>query len=278
MNDFQYKSYLTAMSSEENFIRGSFRNVDILKMPTNFFIGPRIMSNVSFPNKSIGSVGYSSFKGDYLQIQNIKDYSTKFYKILKNIKKSEGPIFIYSNFKDIGGLKSFATLLEYHGYKNYKTHGEGDKRFAIWSGDESHSVKEEIKFIFNQKENNDGSRIKIMLGSPSIKEGISLLRVEQVHIMEPYWNLSRLKQIIGRAIRYCSHKDLPKRRRYVDIFLYLATYPKVKTIDEYIWNLAKKKHRLINSFETAMKEKAIDCEIFYHGNNYKGEKPIKCDI
>ena len=278
MQDFQYKSYLTAMSSEENFIRGSFRNVDILKMPNNFFIGPRILSNIAFPNKSIGSVGFSSFEGESLQLQNLKEYSIKFYKILKKIKKSEGPVFVYSNFKDIGGLRSFVQVLEAHGYSNYKTHGEGSKRFAIWSGDEPHEVKEEIKFIFNKKENNNGSRLQIMLGSPSIKEGVSLLRVEQVHILEPYWNISRLKQIIGRALRYCSHKDLPKRRRFVEVFLYLSTYPKEKTIDEYIWNLAKKKNRLISSFENALKEKAIDCEIFYEGNNYPDEEQIKCDI
>ena len=278
MSDFQYKSYLTAMSSEDNFIRGSFRNVDILKMPTSFFIGPRIISNISFPNKSIGITGFSSFADDALLIQNIKTYSVKFYKIYKAIGKSEGPVFIYSNFKEIGGLRTLVPFLEAHGYKNYKVHGEGEKRFSVWTGDEPHIVKEEIKYIFNQKENENGSRIKIMLGSPSIKEGISLLRVEQVHILEPYWNLSRIHQIIGRAIRYCSHKDLPKRRRHVDVFLYLATYPSKKTIDEYIWSLAKKKYKLIKQFEDALKMKAFDCENFYEGNNYPGEDELKCDI
>ena len=71
------------MSSEENFIRGSFRNVDILKMPNNFFIGPRILSNIAFPNKSIGIVGFSSFKDENLQMQNVKEFSIKFYKIFK---------------------------------------------------------------------------------------------------------------------------------------------------------------------------------------------------
>ena len=278
MSDFQYKSYLSAMSTEDNFIRGSFRNVDILKLPNNFFIGPRILSNISFPNKGIGLMGYSSLKDDALLIQNIRKYPVKFYKIYKNICKSEGPIFIYSNFKEIGGIKSLVKFLESHGYKSYKTYGEGEKRYAVWSGDEPHIVKEEIKCIFNQKENHDGSKLKIMLGSPSIKEGVSLLRVEQVHILEPYWNISRMKQIIGRAIRYCSHKDLPKRRRFVEVFLYITTYPKVKTIDQYIWSLAKKKQKLIQSFEDALKEKAIDCEIFYEGNNYPDEEPIQCDI
>ncbi len=268
MSNFQYKSYLTSLSSEGDFVKGSFRDVDILDMPQNFFLGPRIISNIAFPNKSIGEEGFSSFKGDKLQMQNIGNYSIKFYKIMKKINVSEGPIFIYSNFKELGGLKCLIKFLESHGYKNYRNYGEGKKRFAIWSGEESQKIKDEVKFIFNQKVNQDGSRIKIMLGSPSIKEGISLLRVEQVHILEPYWNMSRMLQIMGRAVRFCSHKDVPKSKRFVKIYLYLATYPNEKTIDQYIWSLAKKKHELIKEFEIALKESAFDCELFHKRNSY----------
>ena len=115
-----------------------------------------------------------------------------------------------------------------------------------------------------------------MFGSPSIKEGVSLLRVEQVHILEPYWNISRMQQIIGRAIRFCSHKDLPARRRFVDIYLYLATYPGKKTIDQYIWSLAKKKHKLISKFERGLKDMSIDCQLFLERNTREDEDPIIC--
>ena len=219
MSDFQYKSYLTSLSTEDKFIRGSFKNADILNMPQNFFLGPRFISNVSFPNKSIGEMGYSSFRGQALQIQNIGEYSIKFFKIYQKINKADGPVFVYSNFKELGGIRCFVKFLEHHGWKNYKSHGEGKKRFALWSGDEPHHVKDEIKFIFNQKSNEDGSKIKIMIGSPSIKEGVSLLRVQQVHMMEPYWNMSRMLQIMGRAVRFCSHKDVPKSKRIVKIYL-----------------------------------------------------------
>ena len=167
-------------------------------------------------------------------------------------------------------------FLEYNGYKNYKINGEGDKRYAVWSGDEKSSMREEIKSIFNNKDNHDGSKIKIILGSPSIKEGVSLLRVDQVHLMEPYWNMSRMKQIIGRAIRFCSHKDVEQGRRQVNVFLYLSTRTGEKTTDEYIWSMAKKKQKLIDEFEKSMKELAIDCNLFYNRNVYKGEKPLKC--
>jgi superfamily II DNA or RNA helicase len=276
MSSFQYKSYLTSLSTE-GYVRGSFKNVDILNLSQNFFLGPRIISNVAFPNKCIGDKGCYSFKDDILQLQNISEYSIKFFKIYKNINISEGPVFVYSNFKELGGIKAFIKFLEYHGWKDYKMYGEGIKRFAIWTGDEPNHVKDEIKFIFNQKSNYDGSKIKIMLGSPSIKEGVSLLRVEQVHIMEPYWNMSRIYQIMGRAVRFCSHKDVAKSKRLVDIYLYLATYPNIKTADEYIWSLAKQKNKLINEFELALKETAFDCNLFYNHNSYKtDEVQLKC--
>lgn len=276
MEDFQYKSYLTSLSFDNDYLKGSFMDVDILDLPKNFLLAPRLISNISFPNKGIGMNGFNSLKGSSLDRKNIKKYSKKFYKMLNNIRKSKGPIFVYSNFKDLGGLKSFVKFLEYNGYKNYKTNGEGGNRFALWTGDEKSTIREELKSVFNNVDNSDGSKIKIILGSPSIKEGVSLLRVDQVHIMEPYWNMSRMKQIIGRAIRYCSHKDVEANRRRVNVFLYLATRTGEKTTDEYIWSMAKKKQKLIEEFEIAMKEQAIDCKLFYNRNNYKGEKPLKC--
>jgi nucleoside-triphosphatase THEP1 len=277
MSDFQYKSYLTSLSTEDHFIRGSFKNVDILNLPQNFFLGPRMISNIAFPNKSIGEQGYSSFRGEALQMQNIGEYSAKFFKIMKKINKSDGPVFVYSNFRDLGGIRSFIKFLSAHGWKNYMDYGEGNKRYAIWSGEEPLNVKDKIKFTFNQKTNSDGSKIKLMLGSPSIKEGVSLLRVQQVHILEPYWNMSRMLQIMGRAVRFCSHKDVPKNKRIVKIYLYLATHPDEKTIDQYIWSLAKKKNKLIEQFEFALKEMAIDCELFLNRNSYPtDEKQIEC--
>jgi superfamily II DNA or RNA helicase len=280
MDSFQYKSYLTSLSLIEENIKGSFKNVDILNLPSDFFLGVRMLSNIAFPNKSIGNLGYSSFKNDHLQLQNIKKYSIKFYKIIKKIKLSTGPTFVYSNFKDYGGIKSFVKFIEAHGFKNYKTFGPGTKRFSIWSGDEPHHIKEEIKYVFNQKNNSNGSQIKIMIGTPSIKEGVSLLRVEQIHILEPYWNIARIQQIIGRGVRFCSHSDLPKSKQIVEVFLYLATHPKEEqTIDEYIWSIAKKKYKLIEEFEFALKENAIDCQLFHARNYYKkDEKKLICSV
>ena len=72
MSEFQYKSYLSATYNEKNMVKGAFRNVDILNLPNNFFIGPRMLSNIAFPNKSIGLNGYRSLTKETMMIQNIK--------------------------------------------------------------------------------------------------------------------------------------------------------------------------------------------------------------
>jgi superfamily II DNA or RNA helicase len=280
MSEFQYRSYLTVLSKEGtnketmNDMK-AFHSGDILELPNNFFLGTRMISNIAFPNKGIDLDGFESLKDS--TIQNIEKYSVKFHRILTKMKSASGPVFIYSNFKEYGGIRSFVKVLEGHGYYNYLKHGEGKKRFAVWSGDTSYEGKEEIKAVFNQKENYNASKLKIILGSPSTKEGISFINVRQVHILEPYWNYSRILQIIGRAVRYCSHKQLPEEKRNVKVFIYIATHPNEKlTVDQYILQLALQKNKIIQQFELALKEAAVDCELFKHGNVFPDEGDIKC--
>jgi superfamily II DNA or RNA helicase len=284
MSPFQYKSYKAVLMSEdkgEEFkkMRKTIKKFgDLTKLPNNFFFGTRMISNIAFPNMKVGQSGYDSLKGACMNIKNLQRYSPKFYRIIRKIKRCSGTVFIYSNFKEFAGIKSFIKILEYYGFKNYSKHGEGRKRFAIWSGDEKLSKKEEIRSVFNMKENTNGSKIKILLGSPAIKEGVTLLRVQQVHIMEPYWNESRLEQVIGRAIRYCSHKDMPPDKRKVKVYIYIAVANnKESTIDQYIHHLADRKNKLVKQFELAMKEIAVDCTLNKYANSYRGEEPIKCD-
>ena len=48
--------------------------------------------------------------------------------------------------------------------------------------------------------------------------------VRAVHIMEPYWNDVRLRQVKGRAIRIGSHLELPPAERNVSIYTYMSTF------------------------------------------------------
>lgn len=287
MSSFQYRSYITVLQKEEKKSGVSikrrhkvFKYGQIKKLPNNFFIGTRIISNIAFPNRGIGEKGYKSFKGIHLRLQNLKKYSIKFYKIIKRINRCSGTVFCYSTFKKYGGIMSFVRVLESQNYKNYADHGEGRKRFAIYSGNEKIDYKDEIKAVFNQPDNYNGSKLKIMLITKSGAEGLSLKRVQQAHLLEPYWNWSRMAQIIGRGVRYCSHKDMEENKRIVRVYIYIATHKnEEKTIDEYIKNMALDKHKLIEEFSLAIKEAAIDCDLLKNANVYKdlGEQDIECE-
>lgn len=274
MSDKQYHLYRKIIAKESK----SKKELTITSNISNsFFIGTRMVSNIMYPNEQINEDGYESLRDRDLDTDRIGKYSPKFLKILRKIKSCRGTVFVYSNFKEYGGIKPFIKLLEHHNYKNYEGHGQGRKRFAVWSGDQTLEYKEEIKVVFNKKDNEDGSKIKIIIGSSAIKEGVSLLRVQQVHMMEPYWNWSRMDQIMGRAIRYCSHKDVEEDKRIVRVYIYLSVHPALKmSIDEKIMQIAIQKKKISLSFERALKEAAIDCELFYNANN-DGESNLVCD-
>jgi hypothetical protein len=111
--------------------------------------------------------------------------------------------------------------------------------------------------------------------SPAGAEGINLNNVRQVHILEPYWNEVRIEQVIGRALRFCQHKDLPLEERIVDVFRYKVIRKSGKeTTDERLENISRKKNNLLLSFSDAVKSAAVDCELF-KAHNMMGTK-YKC--
>ena len=143
------------------------------------------------------------------------------------------------------------------------------KRYGLWSGKEKMPLKEMTKDIYNSKGNMDGSLLKFMIISPSGKEGLSLLRTRSLHIMEPYWNSSRIAQVIGRGIRYCSHKDLPIDERNVHVFMYISVAPtRYKTVDEYIYKMMLDKNKLLDKFYQVMKEASVDYKLFANARKF----------
>jgi superfamily II DNA or RNA helicase len=283
MKRFQYEAYLRVLKNEEvqdskKILKATMRDLNVTDLPNNFYIGTRMISNVVFPNKKLGAAGLKSLTYDRI-ITELHKYSIKFYEIMTRIENCSGKIFVYSAFKEFGGIKSFIKVLEAYGYSDYIKSGDGTKRFAVLSGDENIATKERIKAVFNMKNNLMGKRLKIVIGSPATKEGISFSAVRQVHILEPYWNKSRLDQIIGRASRFCSHKDLPEEKRNVKVYVYIATHKKIlRSIDEHMYTLITQKSKIINSFEKAIKESAIDCNLNKNANvDVNRREDIICD-
>ena len=276
ISDKQYKLYKKIIAAESKMTKmKDYVNEDITN---NFFIASRSVSNIVFPNNKLGDKGFESMMDDDYSVARMKELSSKFVKILRKIKKCEGTVFVYSNFKEYAGIKTFAKFLEHQHFKNYEMDGPGARRYAFWTGDETKMYKEEVRAVFNNKNNVDGSQIKVVLGSSAIKEGVSLQRLAEIHIIDVYWNFSRMNQIIGRGIRFCSHKDVPYRKQQVNVYIYLAVHPDIKiSIDEYILKMALNKELINKQFERALKESGVDCQLFKNANNRSGDE-IVCEI
>lgn len=277
MSDYQYAIYKRLNKKEGvkiSLSKGEVINASDL--PNDFYIGTRFVSNVVYPNGKINEYGLESLTPKKIQT-NLAKYSCKLDKIMTNIRRAKGKIFLYSGFKEYAGLKTVAQVLDAFGYKNYSQHGPGRKRYAIWSGDESTNMKDEIREVFNRQDNLYGQNLKIILGSPSIKEGVSLKAVRYVHVLEPYWNKSRLEQVVGRASRFCSHIGLPEEERNVKVYVYVAMHPNEEiTVDQYIKKLSETKNKIIRQFEQAIKEAAVDCRLNKFANIINDEDNIKC--
>ena len=94
-----------------------------------------------------------------------------------------------------------------------------------------------------------------------------MLNVREVHVLEPYWNEIRIEQLIGRAVRQCSHKDLPMEERFVDIYRYKSVKKNNElTTDQKIEKLSLEKKKLIDTFLKLVKQSAVDCELLKNVN------------
>jgi hypothetical protein len=147
-------------------------------------------------------------------------------------------------------------------------------------------------------------RLCILMGTKSAAEGITLKNVRNVYIMEPYWNPGRIEQVIGRAIRVNSHSSLPPEDRTVTVKLYMSVFSEEQmkdqegpnitlirrndmelkrydgdepretfmTSDEFLYEVAFRKNRIIKSISTILKQAAVDCEI--HRKLHSREQPV----
>jgi len=128
--------------------------------------------------------------------------------------------------------------------------------------------------VFNTIANKEGKYLKIVMGSKVMNEGISMRQIKDVHILDVYFNLGRVDQVVGRAIRWCSHYKLMSETNmfpHVDVYKYVVSVPNGLSSEEELYQKAELKYLLIKKVERAMKEVAIDCPLNIQGNMFKEE-------
>ena len=212
--------------------------------------------------------------------KNIIKYSTKISMLLENIKKSEGIVFVYSQYIK-SGIIPIMLALEENGYSNYSNNIletnsiKNNQNYIAITANQSISKNKDTEIEISRSwENRNGEKIKIILGSNVATEGLDLKNIREIYIYDPWYHLKKLEQIIGRGIRYCSHKDLDETQDNTKIFIFASTIKdKDKCIDLEIYDLAEKKNDEILKIENILQENAIDVKLFEDIN-----KPKKIDI
>jgi hypothetical protein len=258
---------------------------------------------------------------DFFTPEALQTYSPKFLHILENIQDDEykGLHLLYSQFRTAEGIGLFTLVLNKNGFTQFKIKknslglweiniplaDEGKPTYALYTGTETVEEKEIVRKIYNgewddipdsigsilkskYRNNNMGEVIKVFMITSSGSEGINLRNTRYVHLMDPYWHPVRSEQVIGRARRICSHKDLPPALQTVEVFVYLMVFteeqlksdnaielkrkdlskslPKTPlTSDQYLFEISEIKANLTNQLTEAIKESAFDCYIYSNG-------------
>lgn len=238
--------------------------IDDKKLTEKFLLKQRQASITCYPDNMKDN--------DKIKIKNIQKYAPKIAKLLKLINENKkGKIVVYSNFVE-KGLYEIKNILDNSGWSKYDLKSNSDtpsyKSYIIWDGKLKDSDKIKLKAILNSTKNKDGSIIKLILGSPSIKEGISFKHIQSLHILDPVWNKSSKEQIEGRCIRFQSHNDInerdyPELKKEVIIYYYILSHNNQnlieKTCDEKIYNeIIPKKEKNVNKLLNIIKDISID--------------------
>lgn len=247
------------------------------------------ISNIAFPQKDEGGVlfgqtgFFQNFKvhdsekqiqvsyinptTPFLHMDHISRYSSKFYDILNNIQQCTGLVLVYSRYL-FSGVVSLGIALEHLGYKKYKSKNilrsnEAPKQhsYIILTADYRFSPANESELeVFNSEANSRGSLIKVALINDIAAEGVTFKNVREIHILEPWYNMYKIQQIVGRGVRFKSHADLPEQERNVSIYMYINTVKgSVETVDYRRYRQALHKQDRIKQVEAVLKSHSLDC-------------------
>lgn len=287
-NDVALTEVVRDLEAEENMME---TETEVSKT-SSLYKNSSDASTMTYPDNSYGKVGFNNVftkSGSGWKISNpaysqllttdLQKYSSKLYNLLQNITSIDrGNIFIYSNYVSFGGTSLIKQLLLANGFHEYSSklaEQHPYKSFVVFDQNTKTERRESYKKIYNSVENSDGRIIRIIIGSPIMSEGITLKAVRQVHILEPTWNMSRINQIIGRAVRNYSHHALPLEQRTVSIYKYVSVYKRpvdesLRTnsffIDREKYILSEEKDRSNKVVERLLKQASFDCHLNYSRN------------
>ena len=225
------------------------------------------------------------YRGTFLDRKSIGQYSIigEFIidECIRNAKNREKSVLYHFRVKSFG-LLQYLTILEYNGFTRYgKEPVENSicsncwKRFSehksinkscpkfkplIVAGLYGEMTSKErhyiVENVYNSPSNLYGDLISVLLISDVAYVGVSLLATNNMYILSPVSNMSKLKQIQARVNRFKSHIALPIDKRFVRQFVLGVRTNKTERIVKY-YRTRYEANELINKTIDNMKKGSI---------------------
>ncbi len=225
--------------------------------------------------------------------KGLVSHAPKIAAIVDSAAKAKGMVFVFSQFVKAGALP-IAIAMERAGWTRVLSDGtpapvgaglspvsrqcalcankEHQKHaghtfmpanFVLLTGSDliSPDFKGTLAYANTLKSQTDivGGKVKAIVGSQVASEGLDLKCIRENHILDSWYHLNRIEQIIGRAVRYCSHMALPIEQRNCLMYMHCVSIPKYETADLYAYRLAARKAVPIGEVQRIIKTASWDC-------------------
>ena len=207
----------------------------------------------------------------FLTPDTIANHAAKFVTVLKAIEAGKGVCLVYSNYVTMGA-RLFAMALEEHGYApasgtsvlaapSYKGPSKG--KYIVLTSDISEAEIDRMISLAKSNGNAEGAQVRVIVSSKIVSEGVDFRFVRQIHILDPWWNMSRIEQVAGRGLRNCSHAALPFEDQNCTVYYHVVrTGDGKESFDEYTYRTkVEQKATKIARVRKVLAESAMDCPL-----------------
>ena len=257
--------------------------------------------------------------------EGLRTHAPKIHKVVESIRRAHGICFAYSRYIKAGALP-LAVALERAGFQRrladgkrvpllagtppappvcalcgnpeageHGTHPFRPACYVLLTSEDEISpsfaglVKAASTWPTDPEWGPEGGYIKVIIGSQVASEGLDLKCVREMHILDAWYHLNRTDQIIGRAIRYCSHSALRAAEKRDGIppmalnncLVYLHALrggkgpegPAFETADMYAYRVAIEKAQRVGVVQRLLKKNAWDCNLELEAITFAGLPP-----
>lgn len=247
---------------------------------------------------------------------SIDELAPKYSAMLRFIRESPGKCYLFFPFVTGPWIEYFTVLLEkLLGYRAFNPQSVPRRGLAYCASDAKEGRRglsigkeprytmvtgktqgrDRIQEVFNHPDNLRGEYIKVLIGSPTVREGYNFMDVSLVIIASPHWNRSALEQAKRRAFRAGSFQYLKTaikegemketKNLYLDangilnvpVVIMGVHVEGVGGIDYSMYLRSLSKDIGIHKVLRTMKENAIDCYIHKERNTGGEDYSADCD-